>query len=958
MRLNFVKLLKQAVATLMTAAMVITIAGATVEARSSSSSDNGDGTFTNPNVYLDVPDIDMIRVDENYYMVSTTMHMSPGCPILKSTDLVNWETCNYVYDRLADSDAANLTNGKDMYGAGQWAASIKYYNERYYVAFNSNTTGTAYIFSTDDIENGSWDRVALGKGYHDCALFHDENGDGKYYLVYGNNTIQYVELEDDLSGVKQGGKSGVMFVGNIGEDGKSIFSNTGGLGNEGSHVYYKDGYYYVFTINNHPGKRTEVVHRSEVFPGKDSDWTTRVVLETSFDNYGVNYGGNGVAQGGIIDTVDGDWYCYLFQDHDGVGRVPVLTKLTWGEDGWPAAGENGDTKTVKNIMDMPGTSTGRKTLVKSDEFYNDAAHRQFESDPLVTSEEAEYNGSNLDLCWEWNHNPDNQKWSLTERNGYLRLHTVGTAKGWLSARNTLTQRTYGPTSSYSVSMDVSNMSQGDIAGIGGLANKYGYVGVKYDNDGQKKIIMVDGSKNSGAHNADAAIAESVNCENDLVYLKADFKFADETKEYDQMNFYYSYDGVNWTKIGTTATTAYDINPMFMGIRVGIFNYATTGEGGYVDVDYFHVTDELTGENEYVGDAAAELKVNTVPGIVGGTSEAKLYIDNIPGLGNAKIKASIVIPEGISVSGVEFNNTAIKNGLSSYTFENGRLILNVTGKDITFDAADKLFASLTLKSDKDCESDIKTSIKTDFIQVDDGYTDYNVSSCSPEITIKALNAEQKAFYQEIVKAEELLSKLANTEKASLKAAIDTAKMAVSGSSDIVAAKSALAKAVEAANKSLVVNQPVNATPVPTIGTVTATPNVQAIATAVPQSIDYSKYVNKTFKVGKIKYKVITCSDGKGTVTVIGSTSKKLSTITIPASVKYSGMKFNVGAINKKAFCANKKLAKIIIKSKTIKSIGKNAFKGIKKNAVFSVPKAKKTVYKKMLVKAKTSKFVIK
>ncbi len=93
----------------------------TVKARSSSTSDIGDGTFFNPNIYSDVPDMDMIRVGENYYMVSTTMHMSPGCPILKSTDLVNWETVNYVFDRLDDSDAANLINGRNMYGAGQWA---------------------------------------------------------------------------------------------------------------------------------------------------------------------------------------------------------------------------------------------------------------------------------------------------------------------------------------------------------------------------------------------------------------------------------------------------------------------------------------------------------------------------------------------------------------------------------------------------------------------------------------------------------------------------------------------------------------------------------------------------------------------------------------------------------------------------------------------------------------------
>lgn len=724
-----IKKIKKVMICIIVAALTMTQTPQIAKARSSSSSDNGDGTFTNPNVYLDVPDIDMIRVGENYYMVSTTMHMSPGCPILKSTDLVNWETVNYVFDRLTDSDAANLVNGKSMYGAGQWAASIKYHNNMYYVAFNSNTTGTAYIFSTDDIENGSWERVELGKSYHDCALFWDDANDGACYLVYGNNTIQYVELNDDLSGVKSGGRSGVMFEGNIDENGKDLFPGAGGLGNEGSHVYYKDGYYYVFTINAHPNVRTEVVHRSSVFPGTNADWQTRIVLKTRFDNFGINNLGNGVAQGGIIDTTSGEWYCYMFQDHDGIGRVPVLTKLTWTKDGWPAAGENGDTKTVANIMDIPGIPSGKKTLVKSDEFYNDAVHKQYEAVQAVNTEEADYNGSNLDMCWEWNHNPDNTKWSLTEREGYLRLYTAGTAKGWLNARNTLTQRTYGPTSSYAISMDVSNMNSGDIAGLGGLANKYGYVGVRCNDDGTKEIIMVDGSDNSGANNADAAVSEAVACENDTVYLKADFLFADTEKEYDQMDFYYSYNGKTWNKIGTSAHTKYDIVPMFMGIRVGIFNYATTNEGGYVDVDYFHVTSELTGENEYMGDASAELKVSA------DNDTISLYMDNITSSDYAGIKASIVLPKELNVRSVDYNTAAIKNGEGSYTYENGRLILNVKGKNVTFDAANRLFATIHVKSNTSVTSDKAGKIKTDYIYVDDGYIDYNVSNCNPDIIIK-------------------------------------------------------------------------------------------------------------------------------------------------------------------------------------------------------------------------------
>ena len=278
-------------------------------------------------------------------------------------------------------------------------------------------------------------------------------------------------------------------------------------------------------------------------------------------------------------------------------------------------------------------------------------------------------------------------------------------------------------------MDVSNMNSGDIAGLGGLANKYGYVGVRCNDDGTKEIIMVDGSDNSGANNADAAVSEAVACENDTVYLKADFLFADTEKEYDQMDFYYSYNGKTWNKIGTSAHTKYDIVPMFMGIRVGIFNYATTNEGGYVDVDYFHVTSELTGENEYMGDASAELKVSA------DNDTISLYMDNITSSDYAGIKASIVLPKELNVRSVDYNTAAIKNGEGSYTYENGRLILNVKGKNVTFDAANRLFATIHVKSNTSVTSDKAGKIKTDYIYVDDGYIDYNVSNCNPDIIIK-------------------------------------------------------------------------------------------------------------------------------------------------------------------------------------------------------------------------------
>lgn len=99
----------------------------------------------NPIIHADVPDASIIRVDGNYYMSSTTMHMSPGVPIMKSTDLVNWEIVNYAYDTLGNEDALQLQNGKNAYGAGSWASSLRYHNETFYVSTFASTTGKTHI---------------------------------------------------------------------------------------------------------------------------------------------------------------------------------------------------------------------------------------------------------------------------------------------------------------------------------------------------------------------------------------------------------------------------------------------------------------------------------------------------------------------------------------------------------------------------------------------------------------------------------------------------------------------------------------------------------------------------------------------------------------------------------------------------------------------------------------------
>lgn len=495
-------------------------------------------TAKNPIIFADVPDAAMIRVGKTYYMSSTTMHMSPGVPIMKSTDLINWQLVSYAYDTLADMDELNLTNGKSTYGRGSWASSIRFHKGLYYVTTFANTTGKTYIYTTRDIEKGPWKVSSFAPSYHDHSLFFDDDGRG--YLIYGAGKIKMVELNADASAVKPGVQEQVII-----ENATLPSGTSGGLPAEGSQLFKLNGKYYLFNISWPRGKmRTVIIHRADKITGP---YEGRVALQDL-----------GVAQGGLIDTPDGKWYSYLFRDYGAVGRVPYLVPVKW-EDGWPVLGNDGK---VPETLDLPESKGLIPGIVASDEF------TRKKSEPA------------LPLVWQWNHNPDNDLWSVTERKGFLRLKTARIDTSFVSARNTLTQRSIGPKSSASTSVDLSSMNDGDIAGLGLLQKNYGYVGVKAGKSGAA-IIMVSGETGK------AEQIESVGLALKKVFFRAECDFTDRK---DTANFFYSLDGKVWKSIGKSLKMSYTI-PHFMGYRYALFNFASKQTGGYADFDYFRLDDK-------------------------------------------------------------------------------------------------------------------------------------------------------------------------------------------------------------------------------------------------------------------------------------------------------------------------------------------------------------------------------
>lgn len=549
-------------------------------------------------INADVPDISVCKVADTYYMISTTMHLMPGGPIMKSKDMVNWEVISYVFDRIDDGDRYNLIDGKTVYGQGQWASSIRYHMGKFYVWFTCNgEPGKGFVFSAEQAE-GPWELVARPPHMHDASLFFDE--DGKIYYVTGNGTI--IEADENFLPKKEGLNVRVI-------NGMQDPQERGAL-LEGASVIKHNGYYYICMISMKWGLsdrvRREVCYRSRNIAGP---YEKKIILETPFEIYG------GVGQGSLVgdDQSDKGWMALIFQDRNGIGRVPSTMPVTW-VDGWPMCGEYVGEKntTLAEIPEDNPTNNplldrtryripcdyskdfpSLRGIINSDEF-------DFPEESLNRMRKRGYHETvGLKLYWQWNHNPIDEAWSLTERPGFMRLKTSRVVNNINIAPNTLTQRMGGPQCTGSVCIDVANMKEGDRCGLAAYNGDSGVLrvikrnGKLYLQLTEENVVL---DNNKVVEKVDENIIEEVALRlkstkapdtkksQQLIYLKLHGNFQDSK---DLATFSWSTDGTNWKPIGRDIKMVFDYRRHFMGSKFAIFNYATKKTGGYVDVDWFH-----------------------------------------------------------------------------------------------------------------------------------------------------------------------------------------------------------------------------------------------------------------------------------------------------------------------------------------------------------------------------------
>lgn len=481
--------------------------------------DNGDGTYTNPPLNADYPDPDVIRVGEDFYMVSTTFAGSPGLAVLRSRDLVNWTTIGNVVSRLGGDPRYDMQGGT-LYRNGIFAPSIRYSDGTFYVAVQPNGTGQGLQIYYAKDPAGDWQMHQLDEGAFDPALFIDD--DGTPYVV--NSGAWHPEIY-----LRQLSPDCDRFVGP-----RRVIHTYPGL--EGTHVVKRGEWYYMF--HSRPGQLAMYVSRSkDLFGG----WETKRSID---DRSGSGH------QGAIVDLPNGDWYGFAMLDCGPIGRVTNISPIRWQDD-WPVWGED-------NVI--PKT-----------------APKPIDNQPIVERPVSiDFDRERLSPEWRWNHNPDDSRWSLSDRPGYLRLKPTIAPDFW-NARNSLTHKGWGPTSQAVATLDISHLAPGDRSGLGMLGKSLATLAVERAKDGQARLILSTGVESASPVTPQATVSLGAS---DAVHLALQMDFTARKGRCG-----YSLDGQTWTAIGHEFPLLWDWRTgTFQGEQYAVFCYNPEPSEGFVDID--------------------------------------------------------------------------------------------------------------------------------------------------------------------------------------------------------------------------------------------------------------------------------------------------------------------------------------------------------------------------------------
>lgn len=390
-------------------------------------------------LWEDLPDLDVFRVGNDFYYSASTMHYSPGAPLLHSKDLINWEYVSHSVPDLDWGPKYSLEGGQSAYVEGVFASSVRRRpSDGKWFWVGCVEYSRSYIYAASSAA-GPWTKWAEFSNhcFYDCGLLFDDDDDSTPYVAYGAKTILVAKLSKDLKSLV----------------GSRPVHTYGGKA-EGSRMYKIKGTYYILNVD--PKTSIEYVMQSKNVYGPYQSATLANGPKCPVP------GAGSPQQGGIVDDPQGNWYYMAFCNSHPGGRVPVIAPITFNGQGFPQ---------LRNSNEWPSPMTPpMRSAAVQPAYYQD-----------------DFDGPSLGPKWEWNHNPVISAFSLGNGNGTgLTLRTASVTKDLYQAQNTLTHRILGPKSRATIKLSYKDMKAGDRAGLVLLRDLSAWVGV-INNDGKVSV---------------------------------------------------------------------------------------------------------------------------------------------------------------------------------------------------------------------------------------------------------------------------------------------------------------------------------------------------------------------------------------------------------------------------------------------------------------------------------------
>lgn len=466
--------------------------------------DKGNGTYKNPVLNADFSDPDVIRVGKKFYMVASDFHFL-GMQVLESDDMINWQYISQIYSRF---DEPGWDENKH-YAGGSWAPAIRYHNGLYYVYFCTPEEGL-YMTTAKD-PHGPWAPLHMVKRvakWEDPCPFWDE--DGQAYL--GRS--------------KHG--AGPIIVHRMSADGRKLLDEgttvyEGPIA-EGTKFMKRNGYYYLIIPEGGVGTGWQTVLRAKNIYGP---YERKIVLEQGSTSI------NGPHQGALVDTPDGTWWFFHFQETPVLGRVVHLQPVRW-QNNWPLMGVDYDGNGIGEPV-----AEWQKPIPSSHHF--------------LPQTDDDFSSSTLGLQWQWNHNPVDTHWSLKEKKGWLTLKALP-ADSLKFCRNMLTQKVIG----YQSESTTLLTAQGNcFAGLFCSGKTFRGIGLCKDGifietQGKREVIMKGKLQK--------------------LWLRVN-----NDCQTNRHQFSYSIDGIRFSQVSEAFSMR---SGYWKGIRVGLFCYGDNGQAAF------------------------------------------------------------------------------------------------------------------------------------------------------------------------------------------------------------------------------------------------------------------------------------------------------------------------------------------------------------------------------------------